>query len=224
MGASCAAANYCMSCNTSSQCTACFNWGSGKVGARSLASNVCTTALTRTVSNAQLYSGTHTNSSVWSWASAVCKDSKTLQIDQTVASPYTPTCTSTVATGATAIANCDWQSVVKTSTSAATAYCVKCKKNIAGNSTNTACSGTLAITNCEYASGVGCHFCKSKYAVASTGTTCTSFTTDSNCRVLLSDGTCGTCWHAYYFNLTKCKLFAKVVVAGLAMAITSLLF
>merc|ERR1712196_664473 len=82
----CAVASYCMSCNTTSQCTGCFNWGSGKVGARSLATNVCTAALTRTIAkDVKFYSGTHTSTSTWAAGAAVCKGNKYMVVDQTVA-------------------------------------------------------------------------------------------------------------------------------------------
>jgi len=223
MSISCAATQYCMGCSSTNVCSSCFNWGSGTVGARSLASSTCTATLTRTVSNAKFYSGTHTNTSVWASGAASCKSGKYFQVDQTAASPYTPTCTSTLATGATAITDCEYTSVVKTSTSAATAYCGMCKKGKAGNAATTACSGTN-ITNCDYEAGVYCAICKSGYAVNSAATACTAFTTDSNCRALASDSTCGTCWAAYYFNGTTCKLFAKLLSAGLAIAISAFLF
>jgi hypothetical protein len=102
-----------------------------------------------------------------------------------------------------------------------TAYCSLCAKGKGGIAALTACTGT-AITNCDYAVGTACGVCKSDYAVASTGLTCTSFTTDGNCRQLASDGTCSTCWSAYYFNGTKCKLFAKIFAAGALLAFAAL--
>jgi len=214
---SCAATQYCMGCSATNTCDSCFNWGSGSVGARSLASDTCTTALTKVTTDAQNYSGTHANASTWSWSSVVCKSGKYHQVDQTsgVAANYTSSCTSTLATGATAITDCKYSSVEKTSTTAATAKCNLCNKGKGGNATYTACTGT-AITNCDYASGTSCYFCASNYAVASTGTTCTAYTTDKNCRKLLADGTCGTCWDAYYFNGTTCKLFGSILAASFA--------
>lgn len=187
-----------------------------------LAFNNNNTTLTRTTSDAKMYSGTHANASVWDWSATLCKSSKYHQVDQTVASPYGSSCTSTLATGATKVADCEYPAVVKTSTSAATAYCGMCKKSKGGNTAYTSCAGT-AITNCEYHSGTNCYSCKSKYAVASTGTTCSSFTTDSNCRRLNSDSTCGHCWHSYYFNGATCKLFAKLLTAGFVV-ISAFLF
>merc|ERR1712139_71599 len=219
---SCAATQYCMGCSSTNVCSSCFNWGSGTVGARSLASSTCTASLTRTASNSKYYSGTHTNSSNWAVGSAVCTGGKHFTVNSTGATPYTATCASAVPTGVTAVANCEYPQVSTTS-SGSTAYCALCKKGKGGNSTSTSCAGT-AITNCDYAYGTSCGACKSKYAVASTGLTCTAFTTDSNCRQLASDGTCGSCWHAYYFNATVCKLFAKIAVAGFAMAISAFLF
>merc|ERR1712193_202347 len=140
-----------MGCSATNVCNTCFNFASGKVGAKSLASNTCTAALTRTITDAKFYSGTLTNTGNFNHFSAGCKSNskKYLYVDYTAAAPYT-------------------------------AYCQLCKKGKGGNATYTACTGT-AITNCDYAVGTGCGVCKSKYAVASTGTTCTSFTSDGNC-------------------------------------------
>merc|ERR1712159_204826 len=118
---------YCMCCSATDTCDACFNWGSGKVGARSLATNTCTATLSRTTANALWYNGTHTNTSTWAWSAAACKSGKYHQVDQTVAAPHSSTCTSTLATGATKVADCEFPAVVKTSTTAATAYCLMCK-------------------------------------------------------------------------------------------------
>lgn len=214
---SCAATQYCMGCSATNVCSTCFNWGSGSVGARSLASNTCTTALGKLATDAKMYSGSHTTTSTWTWSSALCKSNKYFVVDQSggVAANYTGTCTSTLPTGATAVADCEYPGVNKTSASAATAYCLVCKKGKGGVSAYTSCAGT-AIANCDYASGNGCHYCKSDYAVASTGLTCSAYTTDSNCRGLLSDGTCGNCWDAYYFNGTTCKLFGSILAASFA--------
>jgi len=56
----CAAANYCMGCSSSTAdvCTSCFNWGSGSVGARYLSSNTCTNKLsTSKVTDCKYYTG-----------------------------------------------------------------------------------------------------------------------------------------------------------------------
>merc|ERR1711865_1214914 len=205
---SCVATMYCMGCSATDTCDSCFNWGSGKVGARSLAANTCTASLTKVVTNAKYYSGTHTTTSNWGRSSASCGSSKHMVVDQTsgVAANYTSSCTSTVPTGATAVANCEMPGANKTSTTAAVAYCGLCKKGKLGVAAYTSCTGTLAITNCEYASGTNCQSCKSGYAVASTDLTCTAFTTDSNCR------------SAYYFNGATCKLFGSILAAGFAVA------
>jgi len=61
---SCTAANYCMACSSSTTdaCTSCFNWGSGKIGAKALNSTSanCQTALSLTVTDAKFYSGSTT--------------------------------------------------------------------------------------------------------------------------------------------------------------------
>merc|ERR1711988_1415365 len=62
---SCQATDYCMGCHmtTANSCTSCFNWGSGKVGARSLTTtnnlNNCITALPSALvtANCGMYSG-----------------------------------------------------------------------------------------------------------------------------------------------------------------------
>merc|ERR1712193_450416 len=170
-----------MGCSATNVCNTCFNFASGKVGAKSLASNTCTAALTRTITDAKFYSGTLTNTGNFNHFSAGCKSNskKYLYVAYTAAAPYTAKCQDSTISGVTNVGDCEYMSTAKTA-SATTAYCQLCKKGKGGNATYTACTGT-AITNCDYAVGTGCGVCKSKYAVASTGTTCTSFTSDGNC-------------------------------------------
>merc|ERR1712097_231192 len=68
-------------------------------------------------------------------------------------------------------------------------------------------TGVTAVADCEYSvvsttssgSTAYCSVCKKGKGGNATST---AFTTDSNCRMLASDGTCGSCWNAYYFNAT----------------------
>merc|ERR1711970_1120990 len=124
---------FCMTCSANNSCGSCFNWGSGTVGARSLGSSTCTTALSRTMTDAKYYSGTHTNTSAWAMGSAVCKDSSKYQyLDMTIASPYSSVCQSTTISGVTRISNCKFDVVNKTGSTTYTTFCLMCDKNKGG--------------------------------------------------------------------------------------------
>merc|ERR1712130_133513 len=193
---SCQATDYCMGCHmtTANSCTSCFNWGSGKVGARSAttANNLtnCVSALPAalTTANCRAYSGTGTSTAT-AKSNGNCMWCPKKYLTWTVTGS-TEVCTDTATTGCTAVTNAGYPTCTK-----------------------------AAVANCDWAySSTQCIFCKSNYAVSTTGA-CAAFTTDSNCRGLHTDSTCSTCWNAYYWNVTKCKLAASLMsVAALAFA------
>merc|ERR1712072_276710 len=135
------------------------------------------------------------------------------------------------------VKNCQ-TTVVYNSTSGTDGYgCYWCDKKKAPSGTwytgngsvgSPACSDYSGIANCDYpfktaSNTYNCLACKSKYAVANNNLSCVSFTADSNCRHLQSNNTtCYGCWAAYYWDNTKCKLAAKVILAGI-MALGALL-
>merc|ERR1711937_130865 len=219
---SCQATDYCMGCHmtTANSCTSCFNWGSGKVGARSATTTNnltnCITALPsalvtancKTYSGAALSTATTKGSTNCSWCS---KKYLTYTVTGT-----TEVCTDTATTGCTAVSNSEFtKCYVGTTTVAGVQLCSKGyygtgTVNNAGYPTCTKAS----LANCDWAyDATTCIFCKSNYAVSSTGA-CAAFTTDSNCRVLHTDSTCSTCWNAYYWNVTTFKLGASLISAG----------
>lgn len=221
---SCAAAHYCMGCHatTANTCLSCFNWGSGSVGVRALVSSSCTTAMTTTkVTDCKWYSGTNNGTTQDVNNCQMCnKDYLNKN-----ASTAVPTCSNTALNTTTCsakVSNCEQTVCYTANGTTYTLACGMCKKNYAGSGTATAnagyasCSTSGVITNCEYhyytGSALGCYSCKSNYAVASTSTTCTAYTTDSNCRQLHSTGSCGYCWHSYYWNVSTCKLTAFVTI------------
>jgi len=235
---SCAASLYCMGCamSTADSCSSCFNWGSGSVGARALASNACTNALSTTaVTDCKFYSGVNGGSTQTINNCSMCtKDFLNLNNN---ASPVTVTCSDTAANTTTCtgkVANCDQTACYTADGTNYVLACYMCSKGYSGSGTATenagysACATTSNITNCDYhylsgASTLACYSCGSGYAVASTSTTCSAFTTDSNCRQLHSDGTCASCWHAYYWNTSTCKLRALVtVLSAMTLAILAL--
>lgn len=236
---SCKAANYCGGCHltTADACTSCFTYKSGKVGPRALVSSACTTALTtRLVTDCKIYSGGITSATGTKAATdcTVCdKDFKNWTVTGTVLACSATAVTLT--TACTKVANCMQTVCVKDTTESF--GCSICNKNYSGatyvNATagTSSCTKTNAITNCEvmyYTSSIAnkaCHYCKTKYAVKQDDSACVAYTTDSNCRKLhTGDAQCEVCWDAYYWNLTKCKLSAKVFVATLIMALVNFLF
>merc|ERR1712226_778839 len=222
LAGTCAAANYCLSCSAANVCTRCHNWGSGSLGARYLASNACANALANanvTTTDIKFYAGDFTvsNTVAVTWSGAMCDGSKHWRATSHT-NPVKGACIDKPS-AVTEIADCKYRSIDQTASATYVAYCTLCDKGKAGNAAYTSCSGS-AMSNCDYQSGTDCYYCKTDYAVNFTGSplTCVSYTTDNNCRVLLSAGVCGTCWDAYYFNGTTCKLFAKIFAAGLMLA------
>lgn len=243
----CTASSYCMGCSSTAAtgCLSCFNWGSGKVGARQLSSAAtytCTTALAVTTTDCKVYSG----AAYYGYTSGTCRwcKSKTwLNNSVSSASVTTKTCSNTAiitATCSASVSNC--HQMVCTDYAAAlssTDYskCGTCKKGYWGTIDTTtdlytACinSGTNPASNCDYYSPTSAHanvcmMCKSNYAVKYSNSSCYAYTTDKNCRALQSDNTnCMTCWDAYYWNATVCKLNAKVVSAVMIVALSVLSF
>merc|ERR1711974_194718 len=211
---------------TANSCTSCFNWGSGKVGARSMATvsslNNCQAALPATLvtANCKFYSGSAQSTDTTKSLGSNCAYCKKKYLTMTVTGSV-EVCNDTAVTGCTAIANAEFTNcVVSTNTTAGTYIC---KKGYYGSGTTvaggypTCTKGSVA--NCDHAAtSTTCHYCKSKFAVSSTGT-CAAFTTDSNCQSLYSDSTCASCWAAYYWNVSTCKLAASLMsVAFLAFA------
>jgi len=243
----CAATSYCMSCSStaSTGCLSCFNWGSGSVGARKLSASstyTCTAALTVKTTDCKVYTGAATNAGT----SGTCRwcNSKTWRNESySAAGVNTMTCSNTAiqaTTCTTSVSNC-YQMVCRdyAASLSSTDYskCATCKKGYWGTIDSTtvlysACtnSGTAPQTNCDWyyaysSSASRCMFCKSNYAVKYADGSCYSYTTDKNCASLQSDNTnCLSCWDAYYWNATVCKLNAKVVSAVMIVALSVLSF
>merc|ERR1719215_1054594 len=227
IAASCQAADYCMGCHqtTANSCTSCFNWGSGKVGARGRATanalDNCQAAqpTVLTTANCKFYSGSALTTTTAKSSGNCSFCSKKYRV-WTVATSA-ETCTDTAASGCTAVANAEFTTCyVDTTTSSGAGACKK-GHYPSGTVTNagfpTCTKGEVA--NCDYASGSAtCSVCKSGYAV-NTSSTCTAFTTDKNCSSLFADSTCSTCWPAYYWNVSTCKLASSLIsVSFLALA------
>jgi len=243
----CAATSYCMGCSSTATtgCTACFNWGTGKVGARKLSASTpftCTTALSVKTTDCQVYTGMATNTGT-SGTCSLCKSKTWRNEAMSAANVNTMTCSNTAintttCTKASEVANCEQMVCRDYASAGSTDYtkCGVCKKDYWGTvdattGLYTACgkTGTAPITNCQvyYSTGTtnGCYVCKSKFAVKSTGASCVAFTKDSNCRQLQSDDiNCSMCWAAYYWNATVCKLSAKVVSAVMMVALSMISF
>jgi len=223
---SCAASGYCMGCDmsTANTCTSCYNYGSGSIGARALASSACANKLATTlVTDCKFYSGYNAGSAQTVNNCQRCNSKTYLNMNLntlTVGCSDTAISTSTC-TGA--IANCEQTACYTADGSAYVLSCQMCAKGYSGTGVATenagyaSCSTANNIANCEYhylagASTLSCYSCATGYAVASTPTSCTAYTTDSNCRQLHTDGTCSQCMHNYYWNTSTCKLTALVTV------------
>ena len=217
--------------NTADSCLACFNWGSGSIGARALISALCTTAITTAlVTDCKFYSGFGNGTTQSLSNCSMCNKDFINQNANTT----TVTCSNTAANTTTCTGKIDNCLQTACYTADGTTYvnnCNMCIKNYAGTGTATgvgwsSCAASTAITNCEYqflpgASTNACYSCKSNYAVASTSLTCSAYTTDGNCRQLDSSGDCAYCWHAYYFNISTCKLTAFMTAISM-MSLTVL--
>lgn len=244
----CAATSYCMGCSStaSTGCLSCFNWGSGKVGARKLSSAspyTCVTALSVKTTDCKVYSGSATYSGT-SGSCALCKGKTWLNKAVSTASVSTHTCSNTAintttCTSASKITNCEQMVCQDYAATGSTDFskCGMCKKGYWGTVDATTMlfstctnSGTAPVTNCDAytirsSTLAGCYYCKSNFAVKYADMSCHAYTTDKNCRALQSDNTnCMTCWDAYYWNATVCKLNAKVVSAVMIVALSVLSF
>lgn len=247
MSVSCIATNYCMGCHatTANECVSCFNWGTGTVGARALNTTPtpsnCQTAIVAAykTANAQEYIGTNQTSQSTTSVTDVrlCrKDFKNFTQTGTVLACSDTAITLTSVT-AVKIDNCHTV-VAYDSTSGTDDFgCQHCDKKYGNSGAWSATSDSIGSRSCAKYSGIAncdypfktnsttwaCRYCKSKYAVSNAGNTCTSYTADSNCAALQSGNTtCRTCWSAYYWDASKCKLAAQILIAG-AMAVGSLL-
>jgi len=224
------AASYCMGNNNdATTCSACFNWGTGTIGARKLATNACATTVTA-ITDCKYYNGKITSTRTV-YDCMMCNSKKWLNItDHNTPASIAITCVDTAidtTNCASEVANCDQSICLKPKTGTTSTYCAQCKSGYKGSGTKangyypTCASAT--ITNAELGLGsdnTKVYTCKSGYAVVTLETSCKAFTTDSNCRKLGStDAFCGECWHSYYFDTTTCKLGATLMsFAGIVMA------
>merc|ERR1719247_4020603 len=138
----CTASNYCQGCSdvTLGNCTGCFSWGSGSVGARILVSNVCTTKRSTSVdANCKIYNNaTTTDVKTWSTC-ATCKSgyvnlrvySAALSSSSLATNWTSSTCTKKSSTYAL-ISNCaDGSTTFVTGTGlTASSFCTMCKKKL----------------------------------------------------------------------------------------------
>merc|ERR1712093_947471 len=145
--------------NDAATCFACFNWGSGSIGAKQLATNVCTTAVANVVTNCKWYKGTITSTKSSSDCMK-CNDKKWLNVVvNATAANIAITCSDTATNPVTClaeVANCD-QSLCYTATGGTvTKGCAVCKSGYTGSGTQvstlgyTGCSTTGVVTNCDY--------------------------------------------------------------------------
>jgi len=231
-----AAASYCMGNNdNATTCSACFNWGSGTVGARQLAISACGTAVANTVASCKYYTGTNT-STVSLQDCMVCDSMTWLNLtDHLTAGSRVRACSDTAVNTTTCTAvpsNCDQGLCYVNASGTASVGCRLCSSGYKGSGTAISSNDgnvgyptcvSQTITNCDLPSATAatdCYTCNSNYAVVTAGTSCTAFTTDSNCRKLgTGDTYCSQCWHAYYFTTTTCTLTAKIFAfSGLVIA------
>lgn len=219
---------------TANACLSCFNWGSGSIGARSLISAACTSALTTTaVTDCKFYYGTNNGTTQTLSNCMMCnKDFYNMNASTTVVTCSNTAASTTVCTGK--IDNCAQTACYTADGTTYVSRCKTCNSGYTGSGTATtdigysACSKTGILVNCEshYLSGsatTACYSCASNYAVASTSITCSAYTTDGNCRQLDSAGACSQCWHAYYWNTSTCKLTAfMTVIPMMALAVLAM--
>merc|ERR1711976_32661 len=233
--------SHCMgNVDDATTCSSCFNWGSGDIGAKQLATNACASAVSNAITDCKYYNGVIT-STMSLQDCAVC-DSKTwLNLtDHGTAASRLRTCSDTAVNTTTCTAvpsNCDQGLCYVNAAGAATVGCRMCSSGYKGGATAVSSNdGTVGyttcvsqtVTNCDLGSATNnanCYTCNSNYAVATAQTSCVAFTVDSNCRQLgTGDTYCGQCWHAYYFETTTCILAAKMFAfSGLVIAFLAFL-
>merc|ERR1712177_192888 len=116
------AASYCMGNNNdATTCSKCFNWGSGTIGARQLATNACSTKVANSVTDCKYYNGGITSTKT-TLDCMMCNSKKWLNITDT------NTCK-------TEVANCDQSVCFKPKTGSNATYCAQCKTGYKGSGT-----------------------------------------------------------------------------------------
>jgi len=206
------------------KCDACFNWGSGHLGARALDMSVdppnCVPHLGLYINGCKWYKGTTlTTDTVRTLDDCTICNTEYLSWESTT---NIATCTNEVPDSCYTIDNCLTTVCYNTSHITHSSGCRMCKKNYSGtnfdllNSVGSQnCEKTNTILNCEFvmelsATEKKCYSCMTDYAVSNDQLTCISYSFDKWCRILDGDHEgCWYCWHSYYWSGSLCKLYSN---------------
>merc|ERR1711953_135280 len=211
-------------------CVGCFNWGSGTIGARELASAKCLVKVSNPVLNCLFYNNIISSTKKYEDC-VVCNNKTWLNLTEASKNISKIECSDTAVKATTCkakVANC-LQSMCVDQTSKALVGCKQCMKGylasgtvLTGTDTSTklgytACAKS-AIANCDlglFNDPKKCYTCATGYVVVTAKTSCSAYTKDANCRELGSGDTeCIECWYSYYFELSKCILGANIMALG----------
>jgi len=209
------------------KCVQCFNYGSGTILPRYLASDNCKSLVNKIAQckymSPDLVSG-ETNIST---GCIRCEDSSHVIEFNTFKNPDTLKCKA-IPPGCTDITDCEQMHCTTTDGTTYTSKCLLCAKGkgsfVAGGVT-TQCNGTM-MTNCDYMADNKCAFPSSGYVVDYDGTATVSFSKDANCKSLqqVTTANCRICWDGYYWDSTLCKLVGKIMTLGALLPLISFLW
>ena len=217
------------------QCAACFSWNTdARVMDSTATANNCSTKLTNTITDCELYSSpANTNSTIYPTTSTClrCKKSYYVWAKTTLQGNASGSCSSSKGTGCTGTIGNSYQTVCAnnwdstTSATYSSQFAVVCNEGYqpAGNDiwdqgALECVKGEAYYTNCRWHSSSGkqygppgCIGCVKNFAWAAA--TCVGYAADENCRAInTADEGCVGCWYAYYFSGTECTLYSKILL------------
>jgi hypothetical protein len=220
------AASYCMG-NTegNANCSSCYNYGLGTIGARYISAGTCANKVT-VITDCLRYAAAKTATTAAVNDCELCNAKAWMNINNaatpTVACSATATAAGAVVGGncATAVTSCD-QSVCYLNGGVYASACRQCSSGFRGDTNAvvgpannigyaTCVAAASAIASCEIYNPIlrtQCYSCASGKAVDFAQTACTTFAGDANCRRLQTGNTyCMECKTNYYFTLKVCTI------------------
>merc|ERR1712151_836987 len=134
-----AAASYCMgNTDNATTCSSCFNWGSGTIGARQLATGSCANAVANKVTDCKYYNGNITSTKT-TGDRMMCNGKKWLNLtDSSTPASIVVACSDTAIDTtkcASEVANCSQSVCFKPKTGTNSVLCGQCKSGYKGSGT-----------------------------------------------------------------------------------------
>lgn len=234
---------FCMGCYQSyeDECSSCFNWGSGKIQARTMQSYICADILSLSlqVKDCKYYSGGLSTGATQTADN--CQVCNKTWLNWTVHGATAACSNNPVATKCLEIKNCSQNVCYKNADNSYFAGCRMCDEGYHGTGTRNMAGAPECIKivthegvtpvactsykNCERymesSTCTSCASCKAGYAVASDKLSCKAYTEDPNCNRLYSTfpNWCEVCWNGYYWDTSVCKLKSLFVLFNIGLSL-----